>query len=282
LDQAISEADLLAGDAYMKRFHYEIMTDAAQPGVPMRFGAVRRVYVVGKGIGPPILLLHELPGLRDGDIDLGARLGKMFEVTVPLMFGLPGQNNNGLGKRQACGTGLFDCKSTQAAHRIVSDLRPLVQRACGDADCGIIGMCLTGSLPLWLIPDAKVVALVLAQPSLPFPRLWSLFRRGIDISEADTAAAMKIAAQRHASIFMIRLHGDVISSHRSFELLKKRLRSAQGVALTCREDHGEVFEHSSLVWDDRHPKESGERFDALVAFLNARLRQSTPPRGDCQ
>jgi len=170
-------------------------------------------------------LLHELPGLRDGDIDLGVRLGRTFRVWVPLLFGVPNQGNTGTspGKEQACDSGLFECHSTRASHPILDDLRTLVKRVCTAKDCAIIGMCLTGSFPLSLIHDGRVVALVLAQPSLPFPRWWkpfTFFRRGIDISETQTAAAMKVASEKQASVFMIPFHGDPLSSHRSFRELQ--------------------------------------------------------------
>jgi hypothetical protein len=276
----IGDAELIAGDAYMKAHGFEVMKSGQEIA---QFGAIRRVYVTGRADKPPILLLHELPGLRDVDIDLGARLGEQFHVFVPLMFGLPRQNDNDLGRAQACGT-LFDCESNSAQHKkIRGDLTPVMKAACGTAECGVIGMCLTGSLPLWLIHDANVVALVLAQPSLPFPRhWWSVFHRGIDISEEDTASAMKVAADRRASIFMIRLHGDIISSHRGFEELKHRMMPVKGIRLTCQEDHGEVFEHSSLVRDEHHLQASDARFATLTAFLNARLRDRAPQPGDCK
>src|SRR5262245_42805174 len=128
-DPPISEADLLKGDQHMKGFGYDVMTPAGS-AAPAQYGAIRRVYFTGKPDAPPILLLHELPGLRDADIDLGARLGKHFRVAAPLMFGVPGQNDTGPGKRQACASGLFDCKSSRASHRIVTDLHPLVQQIC--------------------------------------------------------------------------------------------------------------------------------------------------------
>jgi len=277
--QSIAGTALREGDCHMKGFGFDVLT---QDGQPLTVGVIQRVYVAGNPDDPPLVVLHELPGLRDADIDLGARLAKRYRVVMPLLFGAPGQDDTGLGKRQTCGADLFECKSTQAKHRILADLRPIVQSACGEKDCGIIGMCLTGTLPLWLLHEPHVVALVMAQPSLPFPRLTSPFSRGIDISESDTADAMKIASERHAAIFLIRLHGDIISSHHSFETLKKRLRGTEGVALSCREDTGEVFEHSSLVFDPKHEAESGRRFDALTEFLDGRLRGAAAPAPVCK
>lgn len=280
-DAAVSEADLQSGDDLMvNTFHYEIAKEA---GKPVDFGPIKRVYVIGPPDAPPIVLLHELPGLRKGDIELGVRLGRSFRVWVPLLFGVAGDEND--GKKQACGKGRFDCHSTRASHPILDHLRPLVKRVCEARDCAIIGMCLTGSLPLSLIHDGRVVALVLAQPSLPFPHWWNpfaLLHRGIDISESETAAAMKVASARQASVFMIRFHGDPLSSHKSFEALKRRIRPAPGISLTCTEEKGHFLDHSSLIPDKDHPAASDRRFEALVKILDGRLRQPPPPeRGVC-
>jgi len=284
-DVSVSEEELLLGDNRMEDLQYKVELDEA--GKPLRLGAIRRVYVIGPVDAPPVILLHELPGLRDGDIDLGVRLGRTFRVWVPLLFGVPNQGNTGTspGKEQACDSGLFECHSTRASHPILDDLRTLVKRVCTAKDCAIIGMCLTGSFPLSLIHDGRVVALVLAQPSLPFPRWWkpfTFFRRGIDISETQTAAAMKVASEKQASVFMIPFHGDPLSSHRSFRELQQRIRPTTNISLTCQEEHGHFLDHSSLIHDKDHPEESDQRLQTLTAFLDGRLRLPPPPKpGSC-
>src|SRR5262245_48810609 len=58
------------GDAYMVSQGFEVVLDAATPPHPRPFDRIPRLYVKGKGHGPRVIVLHELPGLRDGDIDV--------------------------------------------------------------------------------------------------------------------------------------------------------------------------------------------------------------------
>src|SRR2546423_13787079 len=69
-------------------------TCAATTGRPGRYesfaftseGACHQFYVIGNG--PPVILLHELPGLIQADLDTGERLaGSGFTVISPLLFG---------------------------------------------------------------------------------------------------------------------------------------------------------------------------------------------------
>src|SRR4051812_29210488 len=76
-----TDDQILRGDAHMRDFNFEVMRDPPPANGSAHFGAIRRVYVAGKQDAPPLLVLHELPGLREADIDLGARLSRQFLVT---------------------------------------------------------------------------------------------------------------------------------------------------------------------------------------------------------
>lgn len=261
---------LTASDAHMAKFGFRVMTDAANTSQPAAFDRIRRVYV--KGSGPRVILLHELPGLRDGDIEVGVALSDAFEVYVPLLFGVAGQNDPRIGIRQACRTRLFMCNDRDTRHPIVSDLLAMSKRVCGTVECGVVGMCLTGTVPLSLMEADGVVALVMAQPTLPM--VWHIWPfAGLDISEADTAKAMAAATERKASIYMLRYRGDFISGRRAFNRLVKRIAPAKEKLSFFEARQVSGHGHSTLVTDPKHPHVAKEQLHAVVKALNARLSQ---------
>ena len=219
-----------------------------------------------------MIVLHELPGLRDGDIHVGAALAESFEVYMPLMFGDAGQDDAGRGNRQACKSGLFKCNDRNTRHPIVADLLAMTKQICRDADCGVIGMCLTGTVPLSLMEAGHVAAVVLAQPTLPIIlHVWPF--NGLDISEADTAAAMRAAEQRKASIYMVRYRRDWISGHASFNKLRDRIVPSKDKLTFFDVKEVDGGGHSTLVHDEKRPEVAKEQFAAVVKALNARLRR---------
>jgi dienelactone hydrolase len=268
--------DYLRSDTYMREQGYNVMADAG--GVrPTTYGSeVQRVYVTGSTTAPPIVLFHELPGLRPEDVELGRELGHRFHVYVPLLFGVAGQNSNRMGYAEACSTNLFSCNSTTKPHRILGPLRDLVKVVC-HVNCGIVGMCLTGSLPLALMTtNDHIMAIVVAQPSLPFFHpIWP-FRPRLDVSTADLNSAIDAAIRRSASIYLTRYRHDLISSHRTFELLASTIGArvaSTGVRFKVLEIPGHG--HSTLVRDGGHALESELEFSELVSALNAGLRRSS-------
>ena len=263
-------------DAVMARSGFRVMPGRSGTAEPATFGRIQRVYV--KGSGPRVVVLHELPGLRKGDIDVAAALSERFEVYVPLMFGVAGQDDAGLGKKQACKTGLFKCNDRDTRHPITTDLLEMANQVCGSIECGVVGMCLTGTFPLYLMPSKGVVALVLAQPTLPL--IWHIWPfAGLDISEQDTTAAMKQAAERAASIYLVRYRRDLISGRSAFKRLVKRIEPWKDKLTFFAATEVDARGHSTLVHDSDHPEVAKEQLQAVVKALNARLRRdaSTSP-----
>jgi hypothetical protein len=270
----ITPQGLADSDAYMKQRKFDVLMDANKPAEPAVFGRVKRVYVTGSG--PRVIVLHEIPGLREGDVKLGSALGEFFEVYMPLMFGVAGQDDTGLGKRQSCKADLFRCSDRNTRHQITPDLQAMTDRICGSTPCGIVGMCLTGSFPLYLIqPTNEVVAMVIAQPTLPFIHFPPF--TALDISEEDTAAAMKLAVDRKASIYMVRYRRDWISGHAAFNKLLDRIAPSKDKLAFFDSKEVEVsgHNHSTLVHNPDHPEVAKEQLQLVVKALNAGLRR--PP-----
>jgi dienelactone hydrolase len=162
-------------------------------------GMTYRLYRSQSG-GPAVLLLHELPGLYKEDIELGRRIAQCgFTVYMPLFFGKPnGKADCVEGAWKTFWYGLietvlpgspfpaFRSGHTSRVARWLNELLPSIHQECGGKGVGVIGMCLTGGLPLALTASGHVPAVVLCQPALPF-----LKHSGLDVSENDVETAKK-------------------------------------------------------------------------------------------
>ena len=266
----ITPDDYRLSDERMVAKGLRVLMDPTDRTAPAVFGRIQRVYVAGKG--PKVIMLHELPGLRDGDIEVAVALSNDFEVYAPLLFGVAGQDDSGLGRRQACKGGLFRCDDRNTRHPITADLLALAQRICGNSECGVIGMCLTGTLPLSLMPAEGVVALVIAQPTLPI--VWHIWPfAGLDISEEDTKTAMELAASRQASVYMVRYRHDWISGRSAFTRLVKRVEPWKSKLSFFDVVEVPAHGHSTLVHNPAEPNVAKQQIEAVKRALNARLRR---------
>jgi hypothetical protein len=269
LPRPIPHDSFLRSDIYMERHGYHATGTA--------YGSIQRVYVTGSG--SRVILLHELPGLREADVLLGEELGKYFEVHVPLMFGAAGQDDFKLGLREACddwpyhGT-QFRCRKANAKHPILADLERLVVDTCGDPKikCGIVGMCLTGTVPLSLVgASPNVVSLVLAQPTLPFTLGW--WSSALDISDGEMNKALQTAGNRGTSILLTRFEDDRDTRHAAFERLSRKIGAVKGIDFVAHEVPGHG--HSTLVHDT-----GGNAVEAELTFelVLQSLRKKLPAR----
>ena len=123
---------------------------------------------------PSILILHELPGMTPEDMRLGQLLiDEGFRIYMPRLFGKVPQDKFFRGYFQACVKGPFDCNSPGVRSPVLDTLERLVDQILQESPrpLGIIGMCLTGILPLPLLGRSEVKAAVLCQPTVPFSPL---------------------------------------------------------------------------------------------------------------
>jgi dienelactone hydrolase len=147
---------------------------------PFRSGKIaHEVYRIGNG--PSILLLHELPGLMPEDITLARRLSVSYTVYLPLLFGKPGDGHAILRDsilrvflRTPCWGCEFNCASSSDIGGIVPWIAALalhVDDQNNHRGFGVIGNCLTGSVPMALMADdtvrPKLRCAVLSQPAVP-------------------------------------------------------------------------------------------------------------------
>jgi dienelactone hydrolase len=178
--------------------------------------------VYRRGVGPPIVLLHEINGLSPGCVDLGMELVcKGFTVYMPLLFGHPVQDGAILGFFEAC-WGSFACSSADKSGAISSWLQSFVKKLSEPVEIhgiGVIGMCLTGALPVYVMQnELKVKAVVMSQPAIPF----SKSKQQSIGAKQDILNAAKSSG---IPIIGFRFRADTISTAERFRFLQQEFKA---------------------------------------------------------
>ncbi|MBA2305644.1 MAG: dienelactone hydrolase family protein [Acidobacteria bacterium] len=169
-----------------------------------------QIYTTGTD-GPPVILLHELPGLTDDTFATARQLADVrYNVVVPLLLGQAGERRTLGNIRQVCSREQFDCNEGERTSPHVAWLRELArcarQQWPDGKGVGVIGMCLTGAFPIPMLREPAVVSPVICQPTLPFNRLnplqafgWFTDQSALAVDPADLkhARAAHRAPARH-------------------------------------------------------------------------------------
>ena len=257
-----------SGDVLMQRYGFIRYR-------PMGVG--HRIYKKGKG--PAVLILHELPGLSLDDIGLACRVAESgFTAVVPVFFGKPGSDHRIRNLLTQCFVPFtpFHCWVPGITSRVANWLATLVPelyRECGGKGVGVIGMCLTGSLPLALLKVPAVKAAVLCQPTNPF-----LLKHHLDISRGDLQAAID---RDDLTVLAVKFSGDGKSPHQRFQTLHEKLKGHFNELIINSGRESEPLsgaQHSVLGGGyDSGPTASATReaFNRVIRYLDQRL--SDPP-----
>jgi dienelactone hydrolase len=228
-----------------------------------------KVYAKGEPAHPPVILLHELPGLMPETVSFAdALVGKGYRVYMPLFFGRFG-HRAGLRAFAVCPGPSFNCLSEKEG-RVVTKLRALRDRIASDhrarnQKLGIIGMCLTGGMPLALV-DENVAAVVLSQPAIPFP-FFECQRRSL-------GASLDAAARLPVEVLAIRFTSDCMVPEERFAALRARIPADRldTYEITTTNEHA----HSVLTVEGQHPGEVSEQAKAAIEhtfrFLDDHLK----------
>src|SRR5205823_792216 len=149
--------------------------------------------------------MHEIPGLSPEVLGLAERVSEAgYRVVVPSLFGTPGQPPSRARKvfqlARACISREFKALAANESGRITDWLRALCrevyqecQQLYGDRagkGVGAIGLCITGNFALALVvdPEARVMAPVMGEPSLPLP-LGAKRRAALHLSPVELEGA---------------------------------------------------------------------------------------------
>ena len=227
-----------------------------------------KVYVKGDPADPPILLLHELPGMMPETVSFADSLvQRHYRVYMPLFFGQPGHGIGPARQMAVCLGPNFNCLSSEES-RVVGKLRILRHRIAvthGGRKLGIIGMCLTGAMPLALA-DAEAAAIILSQPSVPFPLMEGM-RRSLGVSQASLDKA-KVSG---VAVLRIRFAQDCLVPPERFKTIAAAIpadRLETNVVDSCNPK-----QHSVLTVESHDPKAQAAIAHAYD-FLERNLRRN--------
>jgi len=241
--------------------------------------------VFTKGEGPPILVMHEVPGITP-EVERFANLlvSRGFSVYMPELFGKAGREATmpiilmEMAKRP-CIRREFSLLARRGSSPLTEYLRALSRdiHARTGQKVGAIGMCITGNFALALMVDEHLMAPVLAQPSLPLP-LGRSFKRALHMSDEALMTAKRRVAEEGVEILGLRYHGDPLCPPERFDRLSEEFGEAFiriELSPTDRNPDSPIPKPHSpltaeLVEDPTHP--TMRAFERVVSFFDDHLR----------
>jgi dienelactone hydrolase len=244
-----------------------------------------RVYRAESISGPAVFVLHELPGLYKEDITLARMLGSAgFTVYVPLFFGKPFDYHPYRFGLTEC---LFPWSLFPALYpghisrvaRWLNAIIPAAHAECGQKGVGVVGMCMTGSLPLATAESGLVPAVVLCQPTFPV-----VFHSRLDIDDRQIC----VVHDKKVDVLALKFSRDPKSPDARWRTLNHKLgdrltvlliRSGEGSSIPA--DSHSVLGHG---FDPAGASPTRQAFERVVRFLDNRLSDhpKTEPYPDAQ
>ena len=186
------------------------------------------VYRIGRG--PPIVILHELPGLESRTFALAHHLaGSGFEVHLPHLFGAVGRRRPYTNYRALCVSREFANLAAGVSAPITRWLRAYVVEMSGQGHSrvGAIGMCLEGSFVIPLVLEPCVIAPVTCQPAIPLSVLYRIAGLGgtrwayeLNVSNQEVKGAAKRLRSENITLLAFRFEEDRLCPRARFDRLR--------------------------------------------------------------
>lgn len=203
-------------------------------------GTRRRI--LRRGTGPAVIVMAEIPGITPKVLEFADRVAEIgCTAVLPVLFGEPGRDplpdaHGPLGTARyamssilkVCVSREFTLLATGRSSGVVSWLRALAaseHERCGGPGVGAVGMCLTGGFALAMATDARLVAPVLSQPSLPVA-ISAGRSRTIDISPGELAIVRGRCEREGLQVMGLRFKGDRFVPGDRFAFLRRELGDA--------------------------------------------------------
>jgi dienelactone hydrolase len=245
------------------------------------------VYCIGSDRSkPPVILLHELTGLSAKTLEYAETLSSDFTVYVPMLFGEVNQDSMIRGTAAFLFKGEWNWplgrSDLDGNKPIVKWLRHLVARIEDEPKgepIGVIGNCLTGAIPLLLLSNKQIAAVVMAQPTYPirFFRYSDDDRSSLGISKSELANAKKIVNEKNMQIYGVRFENDCLSHSNKRDTLKAEFGAryidasiSTSEYMTSDHCHGKDCSnaHSTLIgdWKDKNSPSQSRR-EEVVEYL---------------
>ncbi|KYF91569.1 dienelactone hydrolase [Sorangium cellulosum] len=225
-------------------------------------GETRDVYRKGKG--PAVLVLTEMPGISPQVLGFADRVVALgCTAVLPDLFGTAGRDPLQPSRlsgtlyalstmAKACVSKEFTVLATGRSSPVVDWLRALAaseHERCGGPGVGVVGMCFTGGFALAMAADARVLAPVMSQPSLPLG-LTESRRRSVDCEPATLDAVAQRCDREGLRVIGLRFKGDPLVPEERFQFLRERLGDGfVAVELEQADGHpeGPLKKHHSVL-----------------------------------
>jgi dienelactone hydrolase len=249
---------------------------------------------VVKNGAPAVLILHEMPALSERTLKLAERIANHgYNVYVPLLFGKETDNANstlrGISRTIGFVLGRREWKANSSEEREITRkltalAKQYILKDSGTDRLAVIGLCLTGPLPLQMMGQPEkfpqLVAPVMSQPSIPIIACSLESKTSIGLTDSELANATERAEQ----VLYFRFTYDAISPAERLETLKVRM-GAKLLPVTVDPSwygpHTDHLAHAVLTdgFQQRGELNTPEppgyfAFRVLIEFLDHRLRRS--------
>ncbi|SHN27211.1 dienelactone hydrolase family protein [Cryptosporangium aurantiacum] len=182
------------------------------------------------GTGPAVIVISEIPGITPKVLSFARRVADLgCTVFLPSLFGIPGRDIDGKALRTAmrnvCVSREFTMLARGKASPVTVWLRALAKEAheeCGGPGVGAVGMCFTGGFALAMAVDRRMLAPVLAQPSLPFP-VGAARKSDVGLDTASLARVKERCADEGLCVLGLRFTDDKFVPAERFARLRREL-----------------------------------------------------------
>jgi dienelactone hydrolase len=232
------------------------------PYVSKEYAGQKYTIYESKSEGPVVVILHEGPGMLYEDIRLGQMIASNgYKVYMPLMFGSVGERSNA-NLWRACTRAGFHCFRNKPA-AILEWLHPFVNSVSGGKPVAVIGMCLSGNVPLAMLDVPAVRVAVMSQPALPMTN-----KSALAVTDAQVNAA-RAAIQKGAAILYYRFWGDGISPPARLDAFKTRIPEIEEHQLQPSRCDAHSVLALEYVDDPKDP--SYQAVQRILAVLKERL-----------
>jgi dienelactone hydrolase len=238
---------------------------------PMSFRDRIRDVLVAKAAGRPVILMHEIYGIRPAVVAFARLLvGAGFKVYLPVFFGASKPSGKWRGLiALPCVVWQFRilCENDPGPWADwIRDLASFAYTAGGPGKgVGVIGMCVTGNLALSAALNPHVTAPVMSEPSLPWRQA-----DGLHVSPRELLAVKMRVTEESLVIRGYRFERDKVCKQARFDELKRTFDSGfEGIVIpTDNEKLHSVFAED--LRDDSGNFRHGE-MQTLIDYLRARI-----------